>query len=110
MGCFNQKQISLAICTSWTELSEKTKQLDDFVAELLAALNKVKPEDITPTEKEIIIFYEAFSPWDPTLVEGKVFDQKIAKLADNVYSRLNGEKGIKEIEKVLSKFGLDLKE
>ena len=91
MGCWFTRT-DLSICTSWNELNAKIKIFDDHIAKERYHYESIQPEFRTPTDKELLYFYRAYMPWDPSLVEGKVFDKKIAELVDKYYKFLDGEK------------------
>ena len=99
MGCFSSR-VKLSNCTSWTDLNEKIKVYDQSIKDELKNLNRIKDTDLTPTQHELKTFYLLYSPWEPLLVDGKVFDPKIAEYADNVYFYLDEDKGEANQEKL----------
>jgi len=88
-------RVDLSKCTSWKDLADKAKYYDDYVIKEKESLEKIKEVDRDPTQKELLEFYKSFTEkaWDPTLTDGKVFDNKIPLWADKFYNHLDGDKG-----------------
>ena len=92
MGCWTSR-VNLTNCTSWQDLANQTKVYDEKINTERDKLLKISEKNRSATEKELISFYKAFIPWNPTLVTNKKWTPDLLTKIEHYYSYIDGEKG-----------------
>jgi len=93
MGCWSSR-ITLANSISFEDLALKAKTYDEKVQQEKEKIEKIPDQDRIPIEKDLLLFYSAFKPWDSTLAVGKLYENTLSQAADKYYLNLEGDKGL----------------